>query len=339
MKEFRLYRRLVLLGLLLLGVIAAGTAGFVLLEGWRVFDGLYMTIITLTTIGYREVHELSARGRVFNIGLIVVGFTTMFALLGTLTQALIEIELGTYFGQRRMIRTLGKISDHYIICGVGRVGRAVVREFDAAEAPYVVIENDQDRLKWALNRDVLIVVGDATHEEVLRQAGVERARGLIAAVAGDAQNIYIVLTARELNPRLKIAARAAEEEAQKSLRRAGADLIISPYTYTGHRIAQALLRPNVVDFLDTLMDPFDLKLQIEEVRVAGRSALAGRTLEESQIRQSLGIIVLAVKKPGAERLGFNPPSGTRIEPGDCLIAMGESDNLKKLEGLCGGPEG
>ena len=333
----RLRRRLILLTLLLLLVVAVGTAGFHWIEGWPVFDGLYMTIVTLTTIGYREVHELSTRGHVFNIGLIVVGFTTLFALLGTLTQWLIETELGTYFGQRRMERQISKLKDHYVVCGVGRVGRAVAREFEAARAPFVVIEREQERLRWVLDRDALLVVGDATHEEALRQAGVERARGLVAAVAGDAENLYIVLTARQLNPGLKIVARAAEEEAEKALRRAGADLIISPYTFTGHRIAQALLRPNVVDFLDTLMGPLtgsELKLQIEEVRVGERSPLAGRTLEEAQVRQRLGIIVLAVKKPAGGSMGFNPPPDARIDPGDFLIAMGESDNLKKLEGMC-----
>lgn len=331
-------RRLVLLALLLLGVVAAGTAGFVWIEGWPVFDGLYMTIITLTTIGYGETHPLSDRGRVFNVGLIVVGFTTLFALVGTLTQALIEFELGTYFGQRRMERQLGKLKDHFIVCGLGRVGRAVVREFDSAGVPYVIIESNPERARWAVTRDLLLVTGDATREEVLRQAGVERARSLIAAVAGDAENIYIILTARELNPGLKIVARAAEEEAEKSMRRAGADLIISPYSYTGHRLAQALLRPHVVDFLDTLMGPLaggDLKLQIEEVQVGERSGLAGHTLEEAQIRQSLGIIVLAVKKAGGAALDFNPPPSARIDSGDWLIAMGQSENLKKLEVICG----
>ncbi len=333
----RLRRRLVLLSLLLLLVVAAGTAGFHWIEGWSVFDGLYMTVVTLTTIGYREVHELSMRGRVFNIGLIVVGFTTLFALLGTVTQAILETELGTYLGQRRMERQISKLKDHYIVCGVGRVGRAVVREFEASHVPFVVIERDPDNLRWALDRDALLVVGDATHEEALRQAGVERARGLVAAVAGDAENIYIILHARELNPTLRIAARAAEEEAEKTMRRAGADLIISPYTYTGHRIAQAMLRPNVMDFLDTLMGPLaggELRLQIEEVRVGVRSALAGRTLEQAQVRQTLGVIVLAVKRTADGRVGFNPPPDARIEPGDYLIAMGESEDLKKLEAVC-----
>jgi voltage-gated potassium channel len=332
----RLQRRIVFLSLLLLVVLAAGTVGFHYLEGWTLFEGFYMTLITLTTIGYSEIGHLDHTGRVFNVGLIVVGFTTLFALVGTLTQALIEMELGV-FGKRRMERQLGKLKDHYIVCGVGRVGRAVAKEFDAARMPYVIVESDTERARWALDRDVMLVVGDATREDILRRAGVERARGLIAAVAGDAQNIYITLTARELNPGMRIVARAAEEEAEKSLRRAGADLIISPYSYTGHRIAQALLRPNVVDFLDNLLGPLDtreMRLQIEELRVGERSPLAGQTLADVHTGQ-IGIIVLAVKREGRP-LAFKPASQERLAAGDFLIAVGENNNLKKLEGLCGG---
>lgn len=238
----RLYRRLALLAVLLLLVVAAGTVGFVALEGWSWFDGFYMTITTLTTIG-GEVHPLGRTGRLFNVALILLGFTTLFALLGTLTQALIEFELGSYFGQLRMEREISKLKNHFIVCGIGRVGSSVAREFRAEGASFVVIERDRERAQWALSEDLLLVEGDATREEVLRRAGIQRARGLVAALAGDAENLYIVLAARELNPSLKIVARAAEEEAQKTMRRAGADLIISPYSYAGQRLAQALLRP------------------------------------------------------------------------------------------------
>ncbi len=237
----RLHRRLVLLAVLLVIVVAAGTLGFVVLEGWSWFDGFYMTITTLTTIG-GEVQPLDRPGRIFNIVLILVGFTTLFALLGTLTQALIELELGAYFGQRRMEREISKLRNHFVVCGLGRVGSSVVRELRAEGATFVVIERDRERAQWAVGEELLLVEGDATREEVLRRAGIERARGLVAALAGDAENLYIVLAARELNPGLKIVARAAEEEAQKTMRRAGADLIISPYSYAGQRLAQALLR-------------------------------------------------------------------------------------------------
>jgi len=333
----RLQRRIVILVMVLMVVLAGGTAGFVLIEGWTVFDGLYMTVTTLTSIGYGETHPLTTRGRIFNLGLIAVGFTTLFALIGTLTQALIELEMGV-FKERRMDRKLSKIKDHFIVCGVGRVGRAVAREFDNAGVAYVIIEGDAARAKWALEHDVLLVLGDATREDVLHKAGVERARGLVAAVSGDAQNIYITLTARELNPGMKIVARAAEEDAEKSLRRAGADMIISPYSYTGHRIAQALLRPNVVDFLDTLVGPGharEMSLHMEELRVGESSALSGKSLKDAGISRSLGVVILALKREG-KGLAFNPSFDERLAQGDYLIAVGENAGLKKLESLCGG---
>jgi voltage-gated potassium channel len=332
----RFRRRFGLLIALLLAVIAAGTAGFAILEGWSLFDGLYMTVITLSTIGYGEIHPLSPVGRWFNIGLIVIGYGTLLALAGTATQALLEAELAGYFHQRQMERQVSRLHDHIIVCGMGRVGRAVAREFDAARVTYVVIEQSDQRARWALDRDTMLVIGDATQEEVLDRAGIRRARGLVAAVAGDAQNIYIALTARELNPHLKIVARAAEEGAEKTLRRAGADMIISPYVYSGHRLAQALLRPNVVDFLDNVLGPFDqshMRLQIEEVAVAPSSPLAGRSLAESHVRRELGIIVLGIKRPNRPLI-FNPPGEERLETGDVLIAMGETANLKRLEAKC-----
>ncbi len=334
----RLKRRIVLLSITLALIAVAGTAGFVLIEKRSVFEGFYMTLTTLTTIGYGELWAFSRAGRIFNTALIVVGVVTVFALIGTLTQALIESELTEGVGHKRMERALGKLKGHYIVCGVGRVGRSVVCELERSGAAFAIVDSGRDRVKWAIDRDALVVVGDATKEATLRQAGIERARGLVAAVTGDAENIYITLTARGLNPALKIIARASEEEAEKTLHRAGADVVISPYSYSGHRIAQALLRPNVLDFLDTVTGTFAsgaLPLLMEEVCVAGGSSLVGQTLEQSGMRQKLGVMILAVKKANG-RMGFNPPSDAAIEAGDYLIAMGEKESLKKLEEMAGG---
>jgi len=329
----RLKRRIILLSMALGGVLLAGTVGFMVLEGRTAFEGFYFTLTTLTTIGYGELWSLSAAGRVFNTALIIVGVVALFALIGTLTQALIEEELAAGVHRRRMERKLGKLQNHYIVCGVGRVGRSVVSELERRQAPHAIIESVPERVKWALERNALVVVGDATKEAVLRQAQIERARGLVAAVAGDAQNIYITLNARALNPNIQIIARASEEEAATSLRRAGADIVISPYAYSGHRIAQALLQPNVLDFLDsvTTFESGNLgSLIIEEVRLSGGSPLVGQTLEHSAIRQKLGVMILAMKKVDG-RMGFNPPPDARMEAGDFLIAMGERDSLKELE--------
>ena len=334
----RLKRRIILLSGALGGVLLAGTVGFVLLEGRTAFEGFYFTLTTLTTIGYGELWSLSLAGRVFNTVLIIIGVVVLFAFIGTLTQALIEEELDAGVQRRRMERKLGKLQDHYIVCGVGRVGRSVISELERRQAPHAIIESVPERVKWALERNALVVVGDATKEAVLRQAQIERARGLVAAVAGDAQNIYITLNARALNPNIQIIARASEEEAETSLRRAGADIVISPYSYSGHRIAQALLQPNVLDFLDsvTTFESGNLgSLIIEEVRLSGGSPLVGQTLEQSAIRQKLGVMILAMKKVDA-RMGFNPPPDAQMEAGDFLIAMGERDSLKKLEEIARG---
>ena len=322
-------RNLKIIGLALLALMAIGAAGFHFIEGWSWFDGLYMVVTTMTTIGYQEVHPLSPAGRVFNIGLIVVGVAVLFMAIGTLTQALLEFELGKFFGRRRMERDLDRLKDHYILCGAGRVGRAAARELARKPVPFVVIESDPDRaVKYS--DGWLTLIGDATEERVLREARIEHARGLVAATTTDATNLYIVLTARSLNPKLRIIARASEEEAEKHLLSAGADTVVSPYSFAGHRIAYSFLRPNVLDFLDVATARHGrLDLEIEEIHVEPNSVFAGTTIGGSKIRQETGVIVLAIKREGG--MSFNPAPEDRIEAGDYLIAMGEPASLRRLE--------
>ena len=329
-------RNLKLIGLALAAVIVVGMAGFHFLEGWSWFDGLYMVVTTLTTIGYQETHTLDHAGRIFNLAIIVVGVSLVFLGIGSLTQALLEFELRSFFGKRRMEREISRLSDHYIICGAGRVGRSAGRELGQKPAPFVLIEqNEQKAARFAA--EWLVLVGDATQESTLRQARIEHARGLVAATTTDATNIYIVLTARSLNPGLKIIARASEEDAEKHLKSAGADSVISPYAFAGHRIAQSFLRPHVLDFLDTATFRHGtMGLEIEEIQVVQQSPFAGQTIESSKIRQDLGVIVLAIKHRGQE-FAFNPAPEDRIEPGDFLIAMGEPGGLRKLEALANVP--
>ncbi|SRR5258708_5540307 len=337
----RLRRRMYLLSVVLVVVFAGGTLGFVLIEGWPVFDGFYMTLTTLTTIGYGETHPLSPHGRVFNVGLIVVGFTTLFALVGTFTEWVLQNELEVHFGERRMERQLSKLKGHFIICGMGRVGRAVAAEFSGAGAPYVIVDTNKETQAWAESHEALVVVGDATQEDVLRKAMVHEAKGLIAAVAGDSQNIYIALTAREMSPKLTIVARATGEGAEKTMRRAGADIIISPYAYSGQRIAQALLRPNVVAFLDHVAgsagDRLDASesLQMEELTVAKGSSFAGRPMREMRTRLERGVVLVGLKKVDRP-LMFNPASDVNVDAGDFIIAIGERSSLKRLEAECEG---
>jgi voltage-gated potassium channel len=316
--------------LLALGaLIVVGTLGYHFIEGWPLFDALYMVIITLTTVGYKEVHDLSTAGRVFNLFVILTGVAVAFLGIGFLTQALLEFELGRFVGRRRMEREIGRLSDHYIICGAGRVGRSVARELSARPAPFVIIENNQAKADRCGDWPVLL--GDATQDEMLRQARVEHARGLVAAATSDATNIFIVLTARSLNPKLKIIARASEEGSEKHLKTAGADSVISPYQFAGHRIAQTFLRPNVLDFLDIATGRDDkLEVEIEEVYVGADSPLAGVTIGDSMIHKRMRVIILAIKRDGTH-MRFNPAAGDRIEGGDYLIAVGEAENLRQLE--------
>ncbi len=287
-----------------------------------------MVVTTFTTIGYQEVHPLSHAGRIFNVGLILAGVSLVFLGIGSLTQALLEFELTSFFGRRRMEREIGRLSNHYILCGAGRVGISAARELARQEASFVIVE--QSKMKAAdFDNDWLTLVGDATQEQTLREVHIERARGLVAAATTDATNLYIVLTARGLNPKLTIIARASDEDAEKHLRKAGADSVVSPYLFAGQRIAQSFLRPHVVSFLDTATTRLGMDLEIGEIHVSSHSSFSGKTIEESRIRQERGVIILAIKR--AQGMRFSPAPDDRIEFGDTLIAMGEPAQLRLLE--------
>ncbi len=326
------FRLLKIFALSLSLLTVAGTVGFHYIEHWSWFDSFYMVVITLSTIGYSEVHPLSHAGRVFNTAFIIAGVAMVFLMIGALTQALLEFELVKVFGRRRMERGVANLRDHYIICGAGRVGRSVALELGRKPCPFVIIESDEKR---AANLDPkwLVIMGDASSEKALRAAGIDRARGLVAAATTDATNIYIVLTARSLNPRLKIIARASEESAEKHLKTAGADAVISPYSSAGHRIAQSFLRPNVVDFLDIATERSGtLEMVIEEIRVSEHSRLAATTVGASGIHHQFGIMILAIRRPDGNTR-FNPVAQDSIQAGDYLIVLGEPPQLAKLEAL------
>jgi len=327
--RMKAFRNLRTIGVLLLAVMAAGTAGYHYIEGWTWFDGFYMVVTTLTTIGYQEVHPLSHAGRVFNVFVILSGVSLLLLGVGALSQALLEFELQSFFGRRRMEREIDRLEGHFIICGMGRVGRSVARELSRKPVPFVFIEHTEAKIQRFTSENWLVIAGDATQEQTLRKALIERAAGLIAATTTDATNLYIVLTARGLNPKLKIIARASEDAAEKHLLTAGADSVVSPYSFAGQRIAQSFLRPHVVSFLDTATTHLGMDLEIGEIHITSASLFAGKTLESSRIRQERGVIVLAIKR--REGMRFNPAPDERIEPDDCLIAMGEPAQLRQLE--------
>lgn len=295
-----------------------------------------MVVITFSTVGYFEMHPLSLAGRIFNIGVIMTGVGLVYFAIGTMTFALLEFEFEKVFGRRKMAREIDRLTGHYIICGAGRVGLSSAKELARRPVPFVVIENNAARFEQFADKDWLILSGDATKEAVLREAHIERAVGLVAATTTDATNIYIVLTARGLNPNLKIIARASEEDAGKHLLKAGADSVVSPYSFAGHRIAQSFLRPNVVDFLDVAISHDEHEeMVIEEILVNEKSRLAGLTVGTSYIHRDMGIMILAIKRADGEP-GFNPTATQEIKAGDYLIVMGEAAKMPKLEAIAAG---
>ncbi|HUI56269.1 MAG TPA: TrkA family potassium uptake protein, partial [Bryobacteraceae bacterium] len=252
--------------------------------------------------------------------------------LGAMTQTIIEFEFGDAIGKRRNKRMIDKLKDHYIICGFGRVGRGAAAELQHAEVPFVVVDIDPERLERAMNAGMLAMSADSTHDDTLRQVGVERARGLVAALATDADNLFVLLSAKAINPRIFVAARAAEEGAEDKMRRAGADAVFAPYAITGHRLAQSLLRPHVVQFLDFTTKDIGMDISIEQVRVAEGSEVVSKTIREMQLRRNVGVIVMAIRRLDGTML-FNPPADTAVAAGDYLIVMGKQDDLLALEGL------
>jgi voltage-gated potassium channel len=332
----RLARRLAYILLSIAATLTIGTVGFTIIEHYPPFDAFYMTLTTMTTVGYMEVHPLHTAGRIFNSFLIFFGVATIFIAIGAMTQTIIEIEFGDAIGRRRAKRMIDKLKDHFIICGFGRVGRGAAAELQHAGVPFVVVDISPERSERAMLAGMLSVVADSTRDDTLRQVGVDRARGLVAALSTDADNLFVLLSAKGLNPKIYVATRAAEEGAEEKMRRAGADAVFAPYALTGHRLAQSLLRPHVVQFLDFTTKTIGLDVVIEQVRVSEHSEVVSRTIQDMQIRRATGLIVMAVRKREGEML-FNPPAETPIQGGDYLIVMGRPENLRSLEALLAEP--
>lgn len=328
-------RRLAWIAGAILVMLLAGTVGFVVIEHYPPFDAFYMTLITVTTVGYTEIHPLSKAGRAFNSVLIFFGVSTMFFAIGGVTQTAIELELNQFFGKRRTKNMIDTLSNHFIVCGFGRVGRGAAEELTREGVPFVIIDSQEERVTRAMKAGMLAALADATRDTTLREAGIERARGLIATLSSDADNLFVILSAKTLNPALKLCARVAEEETEAKMKRAGADHVFAPYNITGHRMAQSMLRPHVAQFIDLTTTDMDLNVAIEQVRVPEQSEFANRTLAEMNIRRELGVIVLAIRKADGG-MNFNPAAEAEIRGGDFLIVMGEPDNLRRLEDLLTG---
>ncbi len=326
----RLAIRVSVIAGLIAAVLGIGTVGFRVIEGYSSFDAFYMTLITITTVGYAEVHPLDRAGRIFNSFLIFFGVTTMLLAMGAMTQTIFELELDAAYVRRRKARQLTKLSDHSIVCGFGRVGRSAANELLRARAPFVVVDRNAQRVEAATNAGMLAVVADATQDSSLREVGILRATGFVAALPTDAENLYVILSAKTLNPKLTVVTRAAEEDAESKLRRAGADIVFSPYSIAGRRLAQALVRPHVGQFLDFATGGEGLDIVIEQVRIGPESLLAQKTVAEVVRLTGVEFALLAIRKPNGA-MTFTPAPSTVVAVDDYLIVMGSAASLRALE--------
>ncbi|MFA6054647.1 MAG: NAD-binding protein [Thermodesulfovibrionales bacterium] len=328
MEELR--KRLVLSAALIALIVSFGTIGYMVIEEWDFIDSLYMTIITLTTVGFKEVHDLSLSGRIFTIVLLIGGVGTVFYTLGIGAKIIVEGELQEVYGRRRLEKKLKDLRDHYIVCGYGRMGKIVARELKHEKLKYAVIEKNEVILDADEKNETLIIQGDATRDDLLKRVGIERAKCLISVLPTDAENLYVVLSARGLKPDLLIVARAGEEGSEQKLLRAGADRVVSPYHIGGLRMAHTVLKPAVVDFIEFATKSGNIDLQIEEITIQEGSQLVNLSLDECGIGRDLGIIIVAIKQKTGE-MRFNPTFRTAIQIGDTLIAVGETSKLAVLE--------
>src|SRR6201991_2415987 len=316
--------------------VATGTIVFHVLEGWSIVDSLSLTAQTVTTVGFGDLAPRTVYGRVFATVFMMLSVGIVLYALTSTVQWVVQSEMLLTFGQLRRSLAMSKLRDHFIICGAGRVGSHLVRALKSANDPFIVIEKDRAIVEDLMNQGIAVLVRDATLEETLREAGVEHARGLAACLPDDADNVYVVLPARDLNPTMHIVARAAEEQAESKLIRAGANRVVAPTIIGGHRMAMALTKPAVEDFLDSLTAN-DLELGFEQLEVEAGSTLIGRKLSETNIRSELDIVIVSIRRSHGE-IVFNPSGDAKIETGDMLIAIGRGEALAKLNTLARGHE-
>lgn len=329
--ELRLRKILALVALLWL----VGTLGYMLLEGWGFVDALFMTAISLTTTGYGETHPLTVPGKIFTIGLLVLGVGFFIYAISILSEAAVEGQVQGYFKKKKMEKTITKLQKHYIICGFGRIGRIIVETLLQSNVPVVVIEHDPLVIQEIEKENILHVQGDATQEEILREAGIARARGIITVLQSDADNVYTTLTARTMNPGIQVIARASDAKSERRMIQAGANRVISPYEIGARRMAFAALKPTVTEFLDLAVHSSELNLSIEQLNVQHDAFLAGKSIRDADIRQKAGVTILAVQKP-MENMIASPSPDYIITEGDIIIALGDSKGLTALKALAEG---
>ncbi len=333
----QLHQRFLSVAIALAGIFVVGTLGYRLLEGWSVLDAVYMTVITITSVGFAEVHPLSTAGRVFTIGLIVVGLGVVGYGFSTVTAFLLEGALTDILRKGRMEKKIAELRDHVILVGGGETGKHVVEEFLKTTIPFVVIEKDVTR-PTSLERlgPILFLVGDATDGAVLKQARIGEARGIITTIPSDKDNLFVILTARELNPNIRIVSRLTNEDSRTKFIRAGADAVVSENVIGGLRMAAEMIRPHVVSFLDAMRSEAETAVRVEEIEVPADSPWAGKTLAEARIRDHVGVVVFGLREAASGRYLFNPEPSLRLGAGDVLIGCANRDQLAMLRRLAAG---
>jgi len=313
-----------------IGLIALGTLGYMLIEHWSVIDSLYMTVITLAAVGYGEVHDISQTGRIFTIVLIFFGVSFVLYVFGNIVQFLVEGQIRLILGRRKLDRQINRLKNHYIICGYGRMGRSLCKSLIQKQQDFIVIEQNTDRIPAMEEDGILFVIGSATEETSLLKAGIKNAGALMTVLGSDADNVFLVLLTKGLNPNLCVIARASQNSTKNILYTAGANVVVSPYEVGARRMAHAILRPGVIRFLEMAFADENTDIHLEQTKVEKSSNLVGVTLKDSEIRKNLNLIVLAMIR-GDDSMQFNPSAETIIKAGDTIIAVGENKSLKKLE--------
>lgn len=326
-----LYKRLIGMFLALAGIIVTGMAGYSLIENWSLLESLYMTVITISSVGFMEVHPLTASGRIFTIFLILCGSGVLIYSVSLITAFIVEGKLTDAIRRRKMNRRIRALKGHYIVCGADQTGLYVIEELVKTKKDFVVIEKGAVRIKELMGRDILCIEGDASHYAVLEQAGIRSAKGFITSLSTDAENLFVVLTAKRLNPSLRVISKAIEEESEQKIRMVGADGVVTPNYIGGLRMVSEMIRPEVVNFLDIMLRSKDQTIRIDEIDLSKGSPLTGKSIKDTGILDTEGVSVVALRDRTADSYLFNPSGNTRLHENNIIIIMGNVDIINKIK--------
>ena len=326
-----LYKRLIGMFLALAGIIVTGMTGYTLLERWTPLEALYMTVITISSVGFMEVHPLTASGRIFTIFLILCGSGVLIYSVSLITAFIVEGELTDVIRRRKMNKRISALRGHIIVCGTDKTGLYVIEELVKTKKDFVVIEKDAVISKQLMGRDILCIEGDASHYAILEQAGILNAKGFITSLSSDAENLFVVLTAKRLNPSLRVISKAVEEESEQKIRMVGADGVVTPSFIGGLRMVSEMVRPAVVNFLDIMLRAKDQTIRIDEIDLSKGSLLIGKSIKDTGILDTEGVTVVALRDSMSDSYLFNPSGATRLHENNIIIIMGKVDIINKIK--------